>query len=240
MTAYYVMSAIDAKRFLVERDEEDPVPLGDVQRVAGDGEAIVDQRPIDDLRDRLKVLLEDFPAELKRRDQQGGRFEQQGCEYVHQALSAYPVKVLADPDFWTWLTVAKFADIVEWRFGVQGRIAKLENYGIGKRAENLLFRMWLRGEIGFDEDNPDPYELARAGDQDLWRSHIIRQGYGNAREIAKALLRLQAGKLDHGRLSVDGIRELAKRLRRLHAKVFFEILPASRANALVLELSADL
>ena len=81
---------------------------------------------------------------------------------------------------------------------------------------------------------------ARTGDQDLWRSHILRQDYANARVVARALLRLQAGQLAAKKLSVDAVRELAKRLRRLHANVVFEFLDAPQAEGLVLELSSDL
>lgn len=239
MTKYYAMSSEDALRYLKARDNgEDPAP-GDFQRTVGSG-TLLDDSAIKKLGLELRKLKKSFPAKLRERDQEGGRFEQQACEIVHRCLAGCDPVMLADFDFWTWVAVTHFADIVDWRFGAEGRHAKPENYGIGKRNENLLFRLWLRAELVKDSKAKDPYHLAKTGDQDLWRSHILRQGYSNARLVTKALLRLQAGQLAAKKLTVDGVRELAKRLRRLRANVFFEFLSAAQAEALVLEVSADL
>jgi hypothetical protein len=66
----------------------------------------------------------------------------------------------------------------------------------------------------------------------------------------RALLKLQAGKLVHANRAIrqvatsddpkDGIRMLAKRLRRMRANVVFEYLTPVQADALVFELSSDL
>lgn len=239
MIGYFVITDDDAKRYLNARDGDEPIPLDEVRQLTG-GDHPLDVSPITELRETLVNLRSTFPEVLQRRDPAGGQFEQEGCGFVHSHLAVFPPEVMADSGFWTWLTLAYFDDVVEWRFGVREGLATLENYGIGKPSEGMLFRMRLRGEIGKDETANDPYELARAGDQDLWRSHIIRQGYGGARELARSLLRLQSGKLSRQPLDVKGMRELAKRLRRLHSNVFLEILPASQSDALVLELCADL
>jgi len=240
MTKYFVLSGDDALRYLKQRDAGEAPDLSEFQKTVGKGDKFVDPAAVVKLKSEMIKLRKQFPATLRQRDQDGGRFEQQACEIVHRCLSAYPRETVADIDFWTWLAVAKLSELVEWRFGAEGRHAKPENYGIGKRVENLLFRLWLRGELVKEEKAKDPYELAKTGDQDLWRSHIIRQGYANARLVTKALLRLQAGKLAAKRLGIDGVRELAKRLRRLRANVVFEYLTAGQAEALVLELSSDL
>jgi len=237
MSKYFVMAGGDALRYLSRRDTEEATDLREFQRTRGEGADFVDPASITRLVTDLSNLKNEFPDRLRRRDQEGGRFEQRACEIVHRCLSGYPREVLADMDFWTWLAVAKLSSLVEWRFGTEGRQVKPENYGIGKRVENMLFRLWLRADLVKEENTKDPYELARTGDQDLWRSHIIRQGYANARTITKALLRLQAGRLRAKRLNIDGIRELAKRLRRLRANVVFEYLTAEQAESLIIELS---
>ena len=239
MTKYYVMAGEDALRYLKARDGGDDPQLDDFQRVTGVGE-LMSLAPLAKLDAELRKLKRKFPTKLRERDKEGGRFEQQACVIVHQCLASVDPNVLGDLEFWTWMAVAKFAKIVEWRFGAAGRHAKLENYGIGKRMENLLFRLWLRAELGKDKKTRDPYLLAKTGDQDLWRSHILRQGYANARVITKALLRLQAGQLRAKKLAIEGIRELAKRLRRLRANIVFEFLDASQAEAIVIEQSAEL
>lgn len=239
MTKYFVLSSDDARRFLRERDGDEPFLLADLQKQAGFGDEI-DESAFDGLLQELDMLKRQLPVKLKRRDRAGGAFERQAAEHVHQAMLLMSNDVKGNPEFWIWLAVAKFAKIVEWRFGADDRQARAENYGVGKPAENLLYRLWLRGDIGYLPGHQDPYELVREGDQDLWRSHIIRQGYGNGRAVVHALLRLQAGKLGRKQLDVDGIRELAKRLRRIRANVIVELLSPASADALVLEMCGDL
>jgi len=239
MTKYYVMSGEAALSYLRARDAgEEPLP-DDFQRINGSGDSM-DMTPVTKLGNELRKLRKSFPRKLRERDQEGGRFEQEACAIVHERLADIDRAILSDLDFWTWLAVFQFADILEWRFGVTERHAKPANYGIGQRSENLFFRLWLRAELAKDGKASDPYHLAKTGDQDLWRSHIIRQGYANARLIAKALLRLQAGQLQVTKLTIEGVRELAKRLRRLHANVVFEFLTVGQAEELLLELSDDL
>lgn len=234
MSGYFRLSEDDARRLLRARDSGADLEIEEFQEWVGDGEERF-LEIIMELRAALNSLRSQFPEVLGSRDPEGGRFEQQGCVIVHQCLEMCPTEAINDPSFWIWLAVAQFADTIEWRFGAKDGTVRLANYGVGNPAENMMFRMWLRGEIGRTEDSGDPYELAKTGDQDLWRSHIIRQGYGSAREIARALLRLQAGKLPRSRLDNNGVRELAKRLKRIRSNVFLECLSAEEADALILE-----
>jgi hypothetical protein len=207
------------------------------------------EHAIDGLRAQLVKLKAKFPKKLRSRDPQGGRFENEALVFVHSAFASLERPVVADSGFWIWVAVAKLADILEWRFGAEGRHAKLANYGIGNRIENLYFRLWLRAELGRAPDAKDAYVLAKSGDQDLWRSHLLRQNYTNARSIARSILKLQAGKLAVGGkvarslVSGDepmGVRMLAKRIKRLKANIVFEYLPQSEVDHLVFELSSDL
>lgn len=247
MSQYSIIYSEDAIRYLNLRGTEDEISLDDITRVAGSGDP-VPSKPIEELSKQLRALKKRFPAKLKEKTGEGGRFERDACVIVHQCLSTFDKVALSDRHFWTWLSVAKLADIVEWRFGSDGRPAKSANYGTSTRIENMFFRLWLRAELG-KGSGKDPYELAKIGDQDLWRSHVLRQSYTNARAVAKSLLKLQAGKLLiqgkrakklAGGTDKNGIRMLAKRLRRLRANVMFEFLTAPQADALVFELSADL
>jgi hypothetical protein len=239
MSKYYAMSSEDALRYLKSRDEGENPDLNDYIRIVGTGEQ-PNLSPIKALESSLAAVKKRFPVSLKEKDRAGGQFESQACGIVHQRLENVDRTALSDHDFWTWLAVARFAPLVEWRFGAKGRHAKPANYGIGNRSENLLFRLWLRAELVRDVGQKDPYFLAKTGDQDLWRSHILRQGYANARLITKALLKLQAGQLKAKKLAVEGIRDLAKLLRRLRANVEFEFLTAEQAENLVVELSNGL
>lgn len=248
MSRYPIMYAEDALRYLKARQlDEDSVRLEDIRRTAGEGDELPIQ-PLEELRKQLLKLKRKYPVKLRAKDPQGGKFESDACAIVHSGLSDVDRRVLADHDFWTWLAIDYLADIVEWRFGTDGRPAQPANYGIGTRTENMLFRLWLRGDLG-KAKGVDPYELAKSGDQDLWRSHLLRQGYANARSVVRSLLKLQSGKLTSGNKSAkklaggdepSGVRMLAKRLRRMRANLVFEYLTPQQADALVFELSSDL
>jgi len=186
------------------------------------------------LREKLDEIRSRYPKSLRRRDPKGGQFEREACSVVHRALPFDP-RMLADYEFWMWLAVLPLRSIVEWRHGGETGKAAASNFGIGNGPENLFYRMWLRAEIAYcPHDHADPYELARRGDQDFWRSHVFRQGYGRCRSLVRALVRYQfPDRSGHPTLSVAEIRELAKRLRRLHPSMIFECLEDQAAFALV-------
>ena len=248
MSQYPIIQSEDALRYLKSRQQDGDVTLDDIRRTAGSGDPI-SRDGLDDLRTKLLRLKKKFPEKVRERDPQGGKFESEACAVVHTCLADVDRSALANHDFWTWLAVDYLADILEWRFGTDGQPAKPKNYGIGTRTENMFFRLWLRADLGRGSGS-DPYELAKAGDQELWRSHLLRQGYANARNVVRALLKLQARKLVHANRTVrpvatsddpkDGIRLLAKRLRRMRANLIFEYLTPVQADALVIELSSDL
>jgi hypothetical protein len=248
MSSYPILPQEEALRYLRARELDGELPpIEDLQRTIGDGPDIK-LKILPELRKRLGKLRASYPAQLRPKDPQGGRYEGEACVVVHEGLSAVDRHVMADHDFWTWLAVVWLPDIVEWRFGTDGRPAMRANYGIGQRSENMFFRLWLRAELG-KTATKDPYEFARFGDQDLWRSHLLRQGYANARVITQSLLKLQSGRLRNrgkvvGRIAggddPQGVRLLAKRLRRLRANVLFECLTPQQAEGLVCELSFDL
>ena len=179
-------------------------------------------------------VKERYPKAIGQRDPTGGRYEAEACPLVHEAVPK-DAEMLADYDFWTWLAVVATRDIVEWRHGGKAGVAAGPNFGIGKRDENLLYRMWLRADMGFQDGMKDPYELARRGDQDFWRSHVFRQGYSSSRTLVRALVGYQfPGANKPGpTLKTLEIRDLAKRLRRVHANLMFEALDLDGARAVV-------
>jgi hypothetical protein len=239
MTAYIGLQSNDAMRYLEQRESEDPIPLDDLTFHIGDGD-LISMQPLESLRTELLALKDEFPSEIRRGQRLGGQFERRACELVHRELSVYPIEVLADTAFWVWIAVGHFADIIEWRYGSAPNPASFPNYGIVQGSENFLFRLWLRGDIGFEPARSDPYELSKLGDIDIWRSHIVRQSYANAREIARALLLLQSGMLGRDPLTQEGVRELAKQLKRVRANVVLEVLPRQSAIDLVLDLGKGL
>jgi hypothetical protein len=200
----------------------------------GSGEDI--ERNIPEIVECLNKIKLRFPERLSRRDPKGGEFEAQACAELHRRLPFDP-QMLADYEWWTWLAVFRFRELVEWRHGGETGRAAPANFGIGNGSENLLYRMWLRADAGYDPTRSDPYELARRGDQDFWRSHVFRQGYGRCRSMVRALIRYQFpdDSAENPVLKTAEIRELAKRLRRLHPNVVFEYLDEESAYELIVE-----
>ncbi|MCC5610770.1 hypothetical protein LC612_29495 [Nostoc sp. CHAB 5834] len=166
----------------------------------------------------------------KRGDARGSAFEIMCGPIIHRELPSDIA--LADPTFWTWLTVTYGKRMVEWRYENNPDVA---NYGAGSPAENLFFRIWLRAEVAHSAELADPYSLASVGDIDFWRSHIFRQTYADARTFAKALINFQFPIENErkARLTIGEIRALAKRLKRARTNLLFELMDAKRATAFI-------
>jgi hypothetical protein len=195
-------------------------------RHRGEG-AELDTQFVHRLRAQLSKVRAKYPAELKRNSVEGNRFEAEAAPIVHIHVPNQP-ETLADPGFWIWLAVVHFPEIIEWRYGNPDAGASVANYGVGARSENLIYRLWLRADLVLDENAKNPYHLAAAGQVDFWRSHLFRQGYANARDFARALLKFQYPHSDSTpKLKIDEIRELVKRLRRLRSNLFLELLDES-------------
>ena len=162
------------------------------------------------------------------------QFEGDAARAIHKRAKV-PAEVLADADFWLWLAVAHFSDIVEWRYGNPVNGTGLANYGIGARSENLIYRLWLRADLVFDEAAVDSYHLCQYGQIDFYRSHLFRQGYANVRNFSRALLQFQYPKSDttEPNLKVNQIRELVKRLRRLRTNLFLEVLDEKECRKVI-------
>ncbi|TPL03742.1 MULTISPECIES: DUF6339 family protein [unclassified Mesorhizobium] len=160
----------------------------------------------------------------------GGDFEAAATAHVHKILPAHPA--LANPEFWTWLAVIHCKNVIDRRYG-EDRDPK--NFGVGAATENLLYRLWLRAELSVDDNLTDKYDLARRGDIDFWRSHLFRQGYGNCRTFARALISFQfpSNANDKPRLKIAQIRALAKQLKRARTNLMFELMSEARATSFI-------
>lgn len=153
-----------------------------------------------------------------------------------------------DSSFWRWIALVPARAAVLYRHQYSMPPQK-DNYGIGPLKENLAFRSWLRADIAFDPTaqrfSSDRYEWAKVGDQDLWRSLLIRTRYTYARELAKALLEFQHPNKSPRRTlkpgdPYTGIRMLSKRLTRLHSNQCFAAMTKDECLELISELSDGL
>lgn len=232
---YPVIITTDATAYLASQRAGTPLDLDLLVKTRGDKPDLV-QDFVADLVADIAALKARFPEGLKSQ-KSANVFEAQAARAIHQRVNAEPV-ILADADFWLWLAVVHFEDLVEWRYGNPEGGTGLANYGIGARTENLLYRLWLRAELVLDDQASDRYHLCDRGQIDFYRSHLFRQGYANARGFARALLKFQYRDpkdvaLPH--LKVGQIRELVKRLRRMRSNLFMEILDEAECHKVIEE-----
>lgn len=229
---YLTLTTGDANTYLASRRGETPIEIESLVRSKGQG-ADFDSSFITTLQTAMSALRNAAPDGLKN-DKQRNLFEAKAARLVH-TLVPNDAEMISDPEFWIWLAAGHFSEIVEWRYDNPEGGTKLANYGIGSRTENLLYRIWLRAELMLDETAADRYHLVDAGQIDFYRSHLFRQGYANARNFARALIKFQYPNADltSPKLKILEIRELVKRLRRLRSNLFIEILPEEDCRAVI-------
>jgi hypothetical protein len=234
---YPILKAADATTYLQAKRTGTSLDVDSLVRYTGSGDEF-DSSFLESLRSALTTTMASFMDGIKSKsDPMANVFEGKAARVVHQSLE-FDSEVLADPEFWIWLAVVQFPDVVEWRYryGKKDSLAQLANYGVASRTENLLYRLWLRAELVLDEEATDRYHLVDLGQIDFYRSHLFRQGYANARNFAKALLRFQYPKKSNPtepKLKTLEIRDLVKRLRRMRSNLFLEILPEEECRAVI-------
>jgi hypothetical protein len=226
-----------ARQAQVKRQAGEPWSGTPFVRWVGEGSKFPESRA-DVLLDKLSELRASLAAEPLPTNK-GKEFEGPASALVHKELQICP-RTAGNREFWLWLTFVAadgaYADIVDWRFGTQESIDPV-NFGIARRSamwEGLFARLWLRGNIGFDAASQDPYRIAKKGDIDIWRSHIIRTEYGRCKPVAHALLNYQyPDGTSEKPLSVKELRELAKKLRIADASISYELLDGGAIKEII-------
>ena len=219
-----------------------PPAFGDVEYVECPGHSSP-EREMTELVAALSQLYDAVDGTARSLDT--NRFEARAAELMHRELTESPA--LADPEFWIWCAVSAGAELVERRYPFKAddevvmHAASLEdeeesgddgkkqkpwipdkaNFFSASARETFFYRLWIRGRLGYVEGADDPYELARCGDVDFWRSHIFRQMSLEAEALRVEFIRFQFpdGAEGKPRLSQNRIRALIKMLRRAAANV---------------------
>lgn len=219
---YPILSKAEARSYLLSTSDDDK-PLPPPARSADDGPDQDWDTLGAEVSAKLLNLLDKHATNGKI---DGSAFEAEAAPEVHRTFPTHPA--LADAEFWIWLAVSHCEEVVRRRYS--GSLNP-QNFGVGGAGENLLYRLWLRAEIAFNAAAEDNYALARFGDIDFWRSHIFRQGYGDARTFVRALLEFQfpAQTGRKPRLKIAEIRALAKQLKRARSNLMFEVMNEARA-----------
>ena len=235
-----------AKRALDARQNGVPMRLLDSDFIeVGTGpwwDASKADRAPDELR-RIKDQAEELRKKLNV-----NTFDKDASAVLHRELELPPNLVAAD-GFWRWLAVEKFGDLVAARSpkSPDSGFVLPRNYGINASVtDNRIAIMWFRADMVYDPESEVPYHLAkRPAHTDFWESGIIRHRYAWSRNLARSLVRFQyrTSESDQAFLHsthVEGIRELYKRLRRLHTAVSFEYLGDDEINTILEQKSAYL
>jgi len=161
--------------------------------------------PEDDSLQTLSVIeLDELVEELENiKDQfsngEGcfkGKSHAESCdaavvEPVHRVLSKYATPYqLSHVGFWQYLSNIAcqgfFWNFISWRYSGSD---KQSNWGMvaqSSLAEIYFYRAWARGHRMYDQSLADPYEFAKKGAVDNWRSHILRVEQGFDQEFVKA------------------------------------------------------
>jgi hypothetical protein len=215
-------------------------------------------RSFDQLKADVKAIQSAFQFPLTQG--RASDFEGQIGVLLHETI--VESAAVSDPDFWRWIVFRPLLEATLDRhpldldkYQPDPTVEELEDgiknipafFGFGSLLDNFAYRAWLRAEIGH-RPNTDPqqrYELALRGDQDLWRSHLIRVRYSFHREMAHALIEFQypddqsEGTLKKGD-KADGIRLLAKKLARTQANTVYPQLSKEQCRVLIHRLANGL
>lgn len=227
-----------ARAALIQREQ---VPnLGAYEIVKGAGDPLEDAI-LDGIATRVRSLQglvskEKLPPE---------ELDRRCFDVVHTALPAEDRLMLGDMAFWTRFAITNLADVIYARFpGRLGRI-NLDNFGLGSRKECWPYKLWVRGELSFDEDAKDPYAVGRLGGVDVWTSHVHRQNFMSIRTIFREVFAFQypknlkgkpllfEGEENPAKQGVPGFRTLIRRLSENWASVEYCCLDHAEAEALV-------
>lgn len=177
------------------------------------------------------------------------RLEAEASVAFHSRLEF--CEALADPEFWIWCAVVAAPELVSRRYPLTEAqksnllapsdmssdgthtpssskslswIPGKENFFSPNARETFFYRLWIRGQLGRFDEEADPYELARCGDIDFWRSHIFRQQSLEASGLRAEFIRFQYPDGPNGspRLNQGEIRSLIKQMKRAAANEVFE------------------
>ena len=202
-----------------------------------------DESKAEEVSKKLDSIKAEILASGKKLDV--NTFDSRAAVILHREL-ALPPNLVASNDFWRYLAVVKFMDIIAARHS--GKNTTLHrSFGVDVPVTaNRLAILWFRADMVYDPSAEDPYHLCvQPAHTDFWESCIIRHRYGWCRNLARLLVRFQyrdpySSKAHLHSTRDRGIRELYKRLRRIHSSISFEYLTDDQIWKILEEKSSGL
>lgn len=165
-----------------------------VEYLGDDSETPLNNLDVEELMDALDGVKAKYDGNFAYGKPRalGGQVDVDLIEPVHSICSKLAdIDQLSNLGFWRWLSnVAMsgyFWNFIAWRYEKKEQV----NWGITSprnAVEVLLYRSWLRGHKMYDQTLDDPYEYAKRGTSDVWRSHILRQDFGKDANFVRAFL----------------------------------------------------
>ena len=169
----------------------------------------------------------------------GDKFEAGASAVVYQGLSSLPYDVLIDYDFWRYVALRHFADVIMWRHAVGGRTkvpgGSLDNWGLGSQMTRCVpLRIFLRGSLSARNIECGGRALTDLGDVDVWASHVWSQAFAAHIPMADAQFEgISSMRLQNASDMVSHLRQLPKRLKVIRSDVVFEALNLEECRAIV-------
>lgn len=194
------------------------------------------------------VALQDRFAELHPTVSTAKRDSLEGelVPLLFDAISALPASVLTDRDFHRYLSTRWLFEFAVWRdrqYGKEGNFPSPDSFGASGRAlhqDTVSLRMLNRALISqaASDHGGDPFDLARHGAGDVWKSHILRTLTSEAPLVVREVVE----RVRRDELKTDVVRVFAPRVKRMRANVLLEVLSPEDADNFVAhqrELAVD-
>lgn len=170
------------------------------------------------------LLNSSFSGVMKKKDSRLNQFEGQASSIVHENLKDMPLEILADEDFWRYVSIVPMFAIVAWRH------ESLGNNNLGLTAGRgflrcLPYRMFIRADIAHRHSDGVDYSLATAHGSmvDQWASHVLAQQYGAVPRLVQVMLsEFEAIRKRKVKKPTDIDREIAKELSQIRSIQVFE------------------
>lgn len=166
----------------------------------------------------------------------GGRedeFEAQASEVAFPHLDALGVEALSDRDFWCWLAIGPFQELVLWRydFSRQKSSAWMDYwFGAGGSLPHRCFpySIYLRSVLvnACTDDPLERQKLLHVYSVDLWQSHLFAVRTSSSPGLVRAILEgALADRFDHADLDRnDVIKAVGKGVTSLRSNIVTEVL----------------
>ena len=199
--------------------------------------------PLARMASELENLLNaSFSGAMKKKDSRLNQFEGQASSIVHENLKDMPLEILADEDFWRYVSIVPMFAIVAWRH------ESLGNNNLGLTAGRgflrcLPYRMFIRADIAYRHSDGANYSLSTAHGSmvDQWASHVLAQQYGAVPRLVQVMLsEFEAIRKRKVKKPTDIDREIAKELSQIRSIQVFEFFQSdTEITKIVSDVSAS-